>query len=116
MKPEAVASRLVAAENRSILWQTEPFLGGLDLLEQRHRAARPDRLEPGLLAQSDGEGQLPLAQAEIESQVEHRGVGNGTIGTVSRCHGKAPGKSCDLPSNGAYLQRLTICPTPLHSV
>src|SRR5215467_13078569 len=101
MKPETVASRLVATMNRSFVQQTESLLGGLDLSEQRRGVAGPDRLEPGRLAQSDSEGQRPVVQSEIESQIEHRGVGNRRIGGVSRCHGQGPEKCRDLPPNRA---------------
>jgi len=61
MQPETVASCLVATEHRSILRQAESSLGSLDLQDQAQSAAGGDRLEPGLLAQPDGEGQLPIA-------------------------------------------------------
>ena len=75
------------AEHQSTLRQAESLLGGLDLQDQAQNAAGGDRLEPGLLTQPDGESQLPIAGAQLQSQVEHRGVGGGTIRVVSRCHG-----------------------------
>jgi hypothetical protein len=79
MQPETVASCLVATEHRSILRQAESSLGSLDLQDQAQSAAGGDRLEPRLLAQPDGEGQVPIAGVQIQSQVEHRGAGGGTI-------------------------------------
>jgi len=59
MQPETDASCLEATEHRSILRQAKPLLDGHDLNEQARGARGCDRLEPGLLAQPDGEGQLP---------------------------------------------------------
>ena len=87
MQPETVASCLVATDHRSILRQAESLLGGPDLQNKAQSAAGGDRLEPGLLAQTDGEGQLPVAGTQIQSQVEHRGIRDGRIRGVSRCHG-----------------------------
>ena len=96
MQPEAVAPGLVATDHRSILGQAESLLGGLDLKEQAQGAAGGDRLDPGLLAEADAEGQLPRTGAQIQSQVEHRGGRDGTIGVVSRCHGlSSVGKSIE---------------------
>jgi len=87
MQPEAVATCLVATDHRGILGQAESLLGGPDLKDQAQRAAGGDRLDPGLLAQPDAEGQLPSTGAQIQSQVEHRGGRDGRIRVVSRCHG-----------------------------
>src|SRR5438309_8852167 len=49
-----------------------------------------DRPQPRLLAEADGERQLPARLAEIESLVEHAGRRGGRIRGVSRRHGLAP--------------------------
>ena len=87
MQPETVATRLVAAENRRILGEAEPLLGGLDLTDQADRTPCGDGLQSGLLSQTDGEGELPCAGTQLQGHVEHRRRRKGTIGFVSRCHG-----------------------------
>ena len=87
MEPEAVAAGLVARGDRGVLGEAEPLLGGLDLGQQSHGVAGRDRPEPGLLAQADGEGQLPRAGTQFQSHVKHRGRYSGTIVFVGRCHG-----------------------------
>jgi hypothetical protein len=92
MEPEAVAAGRVSGEDRGVLGQAEARLGGLDLRQQGIRAAGRDRPEPGFLAQADGERQLPVLVAQLQSEVENRCRRHGRIPLVSRRHGKVPEK------------------------
>src|SRR5262249_38397589 len=71
MEPEAVAAGLVAGDDRGIVGEAEAGLGLLDLGEEDIGIAGGDGAESGLLAGSDGEGELPGAPAQLQGEVEH---------------------------------------------
>jgi hypothetical protein len=84
MEPEAVAAGLVAGDHRRVLGQSEAMLGAADLEQDGAGVAGGGGAEPGLLAGSDGEGQLPGMTAQLEGQVEDGRGHRGRIARVGR--------------------------------
>jgi hypothetical protein len=92
MEPEAVASGFVAGADLGVIGETEPHLGGPHFGQERNNVASLDIPQTGLLAQANGEGQLPGAPAQIQRKIKNRGRHEVRIRVVSRRHGKAPWK------------------------
>ena len=87
MQPETIAAGLVATHDAGIVGQTKASLGLGDLGQQQRVLqvrAPVVVLQPGQRAVADGERQLPLAPARLESEVQsRRGFANMLLG--NRC-------------------------------
>ena len=67
MQPEAIAARLVTTDDGGIVGQPRASLGLGNLSEHPGEVASGEAAQPGRLAVPDGEGQLPLAPAQLKA-------------------------------------------------
>ena len=94
MQPEGIAAGLVAADDGGGGGQVETPLGLVDLLKQARQVACSQRAEPGRLSVPNGEGEFPLAPAQLKSEVQTRAA-RGTLYIAGRCHDGLLKKSID---------------------
>src|SRR5262249_23022824 len=66
VQPEAITSSFVTTAHRGVRREMEALFGFGDLILQPRQIAGGHGAQPGLLAEADGEGKLPLGIAQLK--------------------------------------------------